>query len=184
MTPLGHNWKRQYVGLETRVWILVQVKRFSLRVVSNNDFTLCDDETAEYHYYTYSLFFSDTLYMVIAKYAFYTFMKFRCSKNQGEIIRLVILFLQNYVHMVDLENWRFNYGFFTSLFQIWFNLNFFIVCKALYIRWKEEKTTLLWYLSVFHPLRKERKSSSLKKIKMVRRKRKINGKLLSIFNFS
>ena len=34
----------------------------------------------------------------------YTFMKFRCSENQGEIIRLVILFLQYYVHMVDLEN--------------------------------------------------------------------------------
>lgn len=67
------------------------------------------------------------------KYMFYTFMKFRCSENQGEIIRLVILFLQYYVHMVDLENWRFNYDFFTSLFQIRFNLNFFIVCKVLYI---------------------------------------------------
>lgn len=67
------------------------------------------------------------------KYTFYTFMKFRCSKNQGEIIRLAILFLQYYIHMVDLEDWRFNYDFFTSLFQIRFNLNFFIVCKAIYI---------------------------------------------------
>lgn len=38
------------------------------------------------------------------KNTFYTFMKFRCSENQGEIIRLVILFLQYYVHMDDLEN--------------------------------------------------------------------------------
>jgi len=91
-------------------------------------------------------------------------MKFRCSENQGEIIRLVILFLQYYVHMVDLENWRFNYDFFTSLFQIRFNLNFFIVCKALYIyTMKEEKTSLLWYLSVFARLREE--NISLKKSK-------------------